>query len=63
MSDDRCVRAGRAKTAYSSRAKARKAARLLRGGSQPEMTGKALWPYECPKCGAWHLSKMRRERS
>lgn len=39
---------GCGKRAYTSRAKARKAAKLARHIG--------LRPYKCPRCGAWHLT-------
>ena len=49
---------GLRKAVYHSAAKARRAARLLRGGSKPELAGLAWSPYRCRRCGAWHLTTL-----
>jgi hypothetical protein len=55
---DHCLRPdGHPKKAYRSAAKARKAARLARGGQRARrLIGHAIYIYECPTCGRWHLT-------
>lgn len=43
---------GRQKAAFRSPAAARKSARKAR-------LGRALYPYLCPQCGLWHLTKQK----
>jgi hypothetical protein len=47
---------GRRKTVYRSPAKARRAARLARGGTMEEFVGRPWTFYGCPVCGGWHLT-------
>src|SRR4051794_13156659 len=50
-------RTGRRKATYRSPAKARRAARLLTGGTLESFTGCKFWIYQCPGCGCWHITR------
>lgn len=49
------------KLRYASRTQAKRASKARqRGVRSGQLRGEqsALYPYECPSCGAWHLTKQ-----
>lgn len=48
------------KRRYSSKAQAKQASKKLRRGRATLPGGNVrLYPYECPFCGDWHLTKQK----